>query len=301
MRIIRPSETVDDLRTLYRQGFKPGCSTGWQSLDAHWTVGDSQLTIVTGIPSHGKSSWLDSLLVNLISTPLNGKPWKFLVCSPEQEPLALHEAEIIERIVGKRFRQGIGRMRWDEAEEVALGILNERFAFVHMEKDDDFSDLLSTVYATCIDDQRWQWGIVLDPWNRLEHRRPSNLREDEYISEALSAAVTVKNDTKAHLFIVAHPSKLQRDRQTGERPVPTPYDISGAAHWFNKPDSCITIWRDPTAEDAISRRTRVFVQKVRWRHIGKAGAFVELDYDAATGRYSEQPGSPVPQVGAIEA
>jgi twinkle protein len=287
MKIVKPRETLEQLRTLYRQGFKPGCETGWPTLTKQWTVAAAQLTVVTGIPSHGKSSWMDSLMVNLTRTPLDKRPWKFLVCSPEQEPLAQHEAELIERIVGKRFRQGEGRMKWEEAEEVATTTLQDRFTFLELEQNDTFGDLLGEVRSLAASDPTTQWGILLDPWNRLEHRRPSGMNETDYVSEALSAATRVKNETKAHIFIVAHPTKMQRDRNSGERPVPTPYDISGAAHWYNKTDNCICVWRDPTADDAIAKRTRIYVQKVRWRHVGKAGDFAELEYDVATGRYSD--------------
>lgn len=285
MKIIQPSQTLKDLHRLYRNGFRPGGSTGWKSLDAMWTVGEAQLTVITGIPSHGKSSWLDALMVNQLDRPLYGKRWQWIVCSPEQEPLEQHEAELIERIVGKRFRKGEGRMTWEEAQEVAVTKLNDHFRFLKLDDSDTFVDLLECVHSLCSKDPDAQWGVVLDPWNRLEHRRPTHMNESEYISEALSAAVRVKSETRCHLFIVAHPAKLQRDKSTGERPVPSPYDISGAAHWFNKPDNCLTVWRDPTADDPIARRTRVYVQKVRWRHIGKAGDFIELDFDPATGRF----------------
>lgn len=290
MKIVRPGQTLEELRKLYVEGFKPGSMTEWPSMNRQWSVASSQLTVITGIPSHGKSSWLDSLMVGLTKTALDGRPWKFLVCSPEQDPLVLHEAELIERIVGRRFRVGENRMSWNEAEKAAKGVLHDRFLFLELEEQDTFADLLSEVRNLAAADQSVQWGIVLDPWNRLEHRRPSHMTESEYVSEALSAAVRVKAQTKAHIFIVAHPTKMQRDRMTGDRPVPTPYDISGAAHWYNKPDNCLCVWRDVTAEEVIARRTRVYIQKVRWRHVGKAGDYVELDFDPATGRYDDPTG-----------
>jgi twinkle protein len=132
-------------------------------------------------------------------------------------------------------------------------------------------------------------GIVLDPWNQLEHYRPPNLSETEYVSMALSASIRITRETGAHLWIVAHPAKMPKDRGTGERPIPTPYDISGSAHWYNKADNCITIHRDVMAEPGSTAygMVDVHVQKVRFRHIGRPG-IVSLWYDGGAGRYLEQ-------------
>jgi twinkle protein len=66
--------------------------------------------------------------------------------------------------------------------------------------------------------------------------------------------------------------------------VPTPYDVAGAAHWRNKADNSITVWRD--INDSSSRVTQVHVQKVRFKEIGKVGV-AELAYNHVTGDYSQ--------------
>src|SRR5690606_41025002 len=46
-----------------------------------------------------------------------------------------------------------------------------------------------------------------------------------------------------HTWVVAHPKILQKKPDAAEYPVPTPYDVSGSAHWRNKADNCITVYR----------------------------------------------------------
>jgi hypothetical protein len=78
--------------------------------------------------------------------------------------------------------------------------------------------------------------------------------------------------------------KKERDQQGNMvYPVPTPYDISGSAHWRNKADNAITVYRDVTAEYGL---VQVHVQKVRFKHCGRVGV-AELRYDRLTGRYSD--------------
>ncbi len=84
------------------------------------------------------------------------------------------------------------------------------------------------------------------------------------------------------MWVVAHPQKLYR-REDGSYPVPTPYDISGSAHWRNKPDNCLTIWRDENEPDLP---VKLYVQKVRFREVGSVG-MVELRWNRLNGRYEE--------------
>jgi twinkle protein len=288
MRTLPFGTDLNALLDLYRKGLPRGSSTGWSAVDRHYTVGPSQWTVITGIPNHGKSEWLDALLVNLLDRPLDGKPWKFLICSPENWPLQVHESKLLEKVIGKRFGDGpSNRMTEAELRGAAENVMRNRFTFAELDEGETFPDLLIGIREFAAASKRHQVGIVLDPWNQLEHCRPAGLSETEYISEALSAAIRITRATGAHLFIVAHPAKLFRDKE-GNRPVPTPYDISGSAHWFNKADNCITVWRNVHAEpgDADYGVVHIHVQKVRFKHIGYPG-LAYLRYELATGRYSD--------------
>src|SRR3972149_2628943 len=282
---LRPAgQDLAALLDLYRSGLPGGSPTGWGSLDAHYTIAASQLSVVTGIPGHGKSSWLDALLIQLLDRPLGGKPWQFLICSPENWPVQTHEARLLARLTGRRFGAGLNRMTEDQMIS-GVAKLGQRFTFAELSESEIFPDLLQGAREFAAKHKSSQVGIVLDPWNQLEHCRPSNLTETEYVSYALSAAIRLTRATGAHLWIVAHPAKLMRDKTTGERPVPTPYDIAGSAHFYNKPDNCLCIWRK-TGNETWSDEVDVHVQKVRFQHIGKIGK-VTLHYDIATGRYRD--------------
>ncbi len=64
-------------------------------------------------------------------------------------------------------------------------------------------------------------------------------------------------------------------------PVPTPYDIAGSAHWRNKSDCAITVWRDLSSHvDEVE----VHVQKIRFREVGRIG-MCRLKYDRVSGRF----------------
>jgi twinkle protein len=65
-------------------------------------------------------------------------------------------------------------------------------------------------------------------------------------------------------------------------PVPKPDMISDSQNWWNKADCCITVFRDFTKPD--SPEVEIYVQKVRFKHVGKIGV-AQLQYNKVTGRY----------------
>lgn len=266
---------------LWKQGGLPrGDSTGWPSVDAFYTVGMKQWTLITGTPNSGKSEWLDALMVNLAKQG----GWKFAIFSPENQPLELHHAKILEKYIGKPFNPGpTPRMDIEEVEE-GEAWMADKFAFYKPNKPD-----LQSILAEMLDagevslGQTWKTGIVIDPWNWLEHLRPAHWTETEYVSALLTNVVECVRAWNMHLFIVAHPAK-QTPRKDGTYAVPTPRDIAGSAHFWNKADNCITVYRNQTEQ---TQEVEVHVQKVRWKHIGRIGT-AKLNYDRITGRYAEQ-------------
>jgi twinkle protein len=127
-------------------------------------------------------------------------------------------------------------------------------------------------------------GLVIDPYNEIEHRRPGNMTETEYVSQILGRVRRFGQNHGVHIWFVAHPRIMRREgRGDGPLPLPTLYDIGGSANWVNKADLGVVVHRDPNADPY---RTEIHVRKVRFKSVGKIGA-VALRWDRGTGRYSE--------------
>ena len=276
--IIPHHQIREKVIALWKSGGLPkGDTTGWPSLDSLYTVGMSQWTLVTGTPNSGKSEFVDALMVNLAR---RGN-WKFWIYSPENQPLELHHAKIIEKYIGKPFNPGPNQRVDEDDLDAAEAWMDGKFIFCKPDRPDilsilDESGELATRYS------QGKMGIVIDPWNFLEHHRPPHLSETEYVSQTLSHVIDRVRAYKIHLWLIAHPAKMQKDRD-GKYPVPTPRDVSGSAHFWNKADNCLTVHRDQ-AEG--SQEVDIHIQKVRWKHIGRIGV-TTLRYDRLTGRYNE--------------
>lgn len=256
-------------------------STGFESLDKYYKLQRGSLNILTGVPSHGKSEFLDQIIAN---TMLDYK-WRWAIFSPENYPIPIHFQKLAEKITKRPLFNPSETSAWnippisdDEARE-AIRLLSKYIKILTVtEKTSDLDSILNRV-AVCVARDKIS-AFVLDPWNEIEHSRPNNLNETEYISQALSR---IRNFARLHnvmAWVVAHPTKLIKDKQTGKYPIPTAYDISGSANWRNKADNVLCVHRDIAANDG---RIEIHVQKVKSKNVGTTGNVVPLFWTKANG------------------
>jgi twinkle protein len=240
-------------------------------------VAPGQITVITGTPNSGKSEFLDAMLMNLAEQG----DWEFCIYSPENAPTSTHLVKLAEKRSRLPFNRGLNPRMTLPQYRAACGFIAERFFWI----DPEYKTPEEIIAGALRYKQRSKHlGIVLDPWNTLDHQR-NGMSETDYVSLVLTRLIQIARHSRAHLFVVAHPAKIYRGKD-GTRPIPTPYDISGGAHWYNKPDNIITVHRDQ-AEG--SQDVEIHVQKVRYKHIGHNGVAV-LKWDKVNGRYFQYDG-----------
>lgn len=274
-------ELLGDILHLYEHGLERGKRTGWTALDRFYTVRPGELTIVTGIPSSGKSNFIDCLMVNLAQL----HDWRFAVFSPENLPLEQHMAAVSEKYAGRPFHQGLTeRMSLEDLHD-ALGWVREHFTWIMPSSEDDWTveKILETAGKLCL--RYGIRGLVIDPWNELEAFRPPQMTETEFVSCALKRIRVFGRQRGIHIWVVVHPSKLYRTTD-GKYPVPTLYDCAGSAHWRNKADNGIVLWRDLGGNDTAE--VQVHIQKIRFRQVGKRGV-AKLYYQPTCATYRDWP------------
>lgn len=270
--IYQANSLIDGVRRLHKEGIKGGVSTGWLALDQYYTVRQGEVTLVTGIPNHGKSNFLDCVTINI--TKKEG--WRFGVFSPEHMPLERHAAGYLEKLTSKAFNT-----LPDSDIEVGMASLNDHYFWILPELGDDWTldGILEKakvlVYRFGIN------GLIIDPWNYIEHRRPKSLSESEYIGSALTKIKQFAVLYNIHIWIVAHPTKMLKDQKSGDYPVPTPYDVSGSANWRNKVDNSLTVYRV-----GLTDVVQIHAQKIKYKEVGKLG-MCKLRYQPDSSTYYE--------------
>lgn len=280
LQIISISDLAEEITTLHQQGLPRGYSTGWLGMDEFYTVAPGFWTVITGIPSHGKSTWMDCLMLNLIR-----QGWKFIVYSPENQPHALHAAHLIEKYTERPFRHGYHNalMPADIAE--AVSALDDSIRLLAFDGGAAFPSMNTIMFTSHEILEDWTdgpVGIVVDPWNELDHTPVAGLNETQMINHELMLWRQWIRDhgTQVHGFIIAHPQKPQRGKNGTLNPVGL-YDINGSAAWYNKADVGIIVRR--TEDEFV---TEIDIEKCRFRHIGKKGSSF-LTFNPGTCTYRE--------------
>lgn len=263
-----------ELVSYFDTGMAAGVSTGWENVDKLYTVVPGQLTVITGIPNSGKSEWVDALTLNLAM--IHG--WRFAAFSPENGKEA-HATKLIEkRVEMSADPRSKNRM---SLETFASGMswVQKHYTFI---ESTDVMPTLDWILERAAD-AALRYGIkglVIDPWNRIEKKMDTFRSETDYVAAAIPRILRFLVNHGVHGWLVVHPSKQEKDRKSGEIPVPSLYDMAGSAHFVNMCDNGVVIHRSPSIDDT----TEVHIKKVRFKHVGKRG-LTKLSYSLNTGRY----------------
>ena len=268
--IFTAEDVKDELLVLFENGLQQGAVLHMGELDGLLSVEVGRLMVVTGIPGDGKSEFLDEMAIRL----WRYYDWRCAWFSPENFPVTLHHPKLIEKLIGKRFiKTMMSRMELDAAVEY----LSRNFFDILPEEDYQVDTILEK--AETLVRRKGIRVFILDPYNCLEHQIPTGQSETQYISEFLEKLRSFAKRKQALVILAAHPTKMKRDPLTKQFPVPTMYDISGSAAFFNKADFGIAIERDRNKEV-----TRIHVQKVKFRHLGQPG-IASFMYNYHNGRF----------------
>ena len=279
--IFTADDVKEELLGLFEKGLQKGATLGMGDLDDLLSLEVGRLMIVTGIPGDGKSEFLDEVAVRFSLK----YDWRCAWFSPENFPVTLHHPKLIEKLIGKRFMKGL--MKPMEFES-AVGYLSRNFFDILPEEGYRVDTILEK--AETLVRRKGIRVFILDPYNCLEHQIPSGQSETQYISEFLEKLRSFARRRQVLVILAAHPTKMKRDPLTKQFPVPTMYDISGSAAFFNKADFGIAIERD-----RARGVTRVHVQKVKFRHLGQPGV-ASFQYNTCCGRFVPMQESKSPDI-----
>jgi twinkle protein len=267
--VFNANDIKENIYDFYKNGMPKGCGIGIAEFDKFLRFHESYITTITGIPGHGKSEFLDFLLCRLNIS----HGWKSALYSPENHPLELHFSKFAEKIIGKPF-EGINRISNFELEAL-IKYHSENFYFINPENDFTLKSILDSVKQLVR--KKGVNSFVIDAWNKLDHQYTGS--ETQYISKALDELVKFCERNKVHCFLVAHPTKITKNKDSGSYEVPNLYSISGSANFYNKTANGITVYRNYD-----TGMSEIHIQKVKFKHWGETGC-VHFSWDKTNGRY----------------
>lgn len=247
---------------------------GIPALANHLRIRRGDFSVVTGIPSHGKSTFVNQLAFNL------AKKHNLNICfaSFEQPPQTEHL-----RALRTLYADRPAYLLPLEEKKLADEFINQHFSFIvpNDDSDEEFDiEWLKDRMVMAVTRYKADM-IVIDPWNEIEHiydQQKTSLTQ--YVGKAIRGLKQFARRYNVHVMVVAHPAKMRKDKD-GTYPVPTPYDISDSSHWYNKPEQCIVVHRIEGNTSLIK------IAKSRYHYALGTPAEIELVFNDYNEKFSK--------------
>lgn len=260
----------EDIENLYENGISKEATTGFSDFDRHASFNGGWLTLITGIPGHGKSSFMDQLVVLLAE-----KGWKFGYYSPEHD-LTMQFQRLARILMGKQFFGGSNQMSKEDL-NFAIEYLSDKIYNVRPKNEDQTIENILEISKSLIARKGINF-LIIDPWNAIDHNHES---EQKFAKDALTKLNIFKIQYGVHVCVIAHPRKM-RKREDGQYEIPNAYDVADSAHFYNKTDQILSVYRS-----GLDDTTTVQIQKCKFEGIlGKKG-YVKFVHQDQSGRFIE--------------
>jgi twinkle protein len=259
----------NDLLDFVHNGFKPGYQVGLPNFDKIFSTYTSQFITVTGIPSSGKSDFVDQMCVGYN----RNYGWKTAFASPENKPNYLHAHKLIRKTwEGMPTKDDVGTNKWKQVTDH----VNDNYFFIDMDRytlDDVLKkggELVKRKGIKC---------LVIDPYNKVRDTNCKTEDVNRYTMEYLTKIEVFAKKYDVLVFIVAHPTKMYKDKD-GQIEEPTMYNIKGGGEWYDASYHGILVHRDYDAKTVKAK-----VLKVKFQNLGENGAEAHFTWEPKSGSY----------------
>ena len=257
----------DEITDFVRNGFKRGYQIGLPNFDDIFSTYTGQFITVTGIPSSGKSDFVDQMVVGY-----NQKyQWKTAFASPENAPTYLHAHKLMRKVWQDMPKKNdIGTDKWNQVADH----VNDNFYFIDMERYTLESvlrkgaELVKRKGIKC---------LVIDPFNKVRDVDCKTEDVNRYTMEYLTKIETFAKKYDVLVFVVAHPTKMYKD-SNGKIEEPTMYNIKGGGEWYDASYHGILVHRDYE-----NKTVKAKVLKVKFQNLGENGAEAHFTWEPRSG------------------
>jgi len=257
----------DEITDFVRNGFKRGYQIGLPNFDNIFSTYTGQFITVTGIPSSGKSDFVDQMVVGYNQN----YAWKTAFASPENAPTYLHAHKLMRKVWQDMPRKhDIGTNKWNQVAEH----VNDNFFFIDMERYTLESvlrkgaELVKRKGIKC---------LVIDPFNKVRDVDCKTEDVNRYTMEYLTKIETFAKKYDVLVFIVAHPTKMYKD-SNGKIEEPTMYNIKGGGEWYDASYHGILVHRDYE-----NKTVKAKILKVKFQNLGENGAEAYFTWEPKSG------------------
>ena len=225
LKIKKPSEYLDEVEKHFSEDLLGGLSLPFLNTDKDFKVRMGEISVVTGYSGHGKSAWLNQVMLGLM------KQEKTMIASFEMLP-----------------RATLGRM----CQQTGEALPNSDYIKDFLSQLDDNLYLYDPLGSTSADkvleviyycaEKLGVKLMVLDSLMKCGINE-DDLNGQKYFADKLAVAA---RDLDIHLFLVAHSKKTASDFEHARK-----FDVAGSANLTNMADNVFSVHRNKAKEEAL--------------------------------------------------
>ena len=267
--VVTLKDINDELQEFIYEGFKPGYQVGLNNFDSIFSTYTGQFITVTGVPSSGKSDFVDRMVVGYQLK----YGWKTAFASPENKPTFLHTHKLIRKIGGwMPTKEDIGTDKWNKVTE----LVDNNFYFIENERYD-----LDSVLAKGAElvKRKGIKCLVIDPYNKVKMNGASAMSIPDATMEYLTRIEAFAKKHDVLVIVVAHPTKMYK-KEDGTMDEPTMYSIKGGGEWYDASYHGLLVHRNYT-----NKTVKVKVLKVKFQNLGENQAEAYFKWNKESGDY----------------
>ena len=257
----------DEVTDFVRNGFKKGYQIGLSNFDDIFSTYTGQFITVTGIPSSGKSDFVDQMVVGYN----RNYNWRTAFASPENAPTYLHAHKLMRKTwEGMPTSDDIHTDKWN----TIANHVNDNYFFIDMERYTLESvlrkgaELVKRKGIKC---------LVIDPFNKIRDVDCKTEDVNRYTMEYLTKIEMFAKKYDVLVFIVAHPTKMYKGSD-GKIEEPTMYNIKGGGEWYDASYHGLLVHRGYDAKTVKAK-----VLKVKFQNLGENGAEAHFKWEHKSG------------------
>jgi len=256
----------DEVTDFVRNGFKPGFQVGLQNFDDIFSTYTGQFITVTGIPSSGKSDFVDQMVVGYNAN----YGWKTAFASPENQPTYLHAHKLMRKTwQDMPTKADIGGDRWNKIADHCNG------NYFHIDMEKYTLDSVLRKGAELVK-RKGIKCLVIDPFNKVRDVGGSD-DVNRYTMEYLQKIEIFAKKYDVLVFIVAHPTKMYKNKD-GQIEEPTMYSIKGGGEWYDASYHGILVHRNYDDNTVKAK-----VLKVKFQNLGTNQAEAHFKWEPKSG------------------
>ena len=272
LKVKTPKDYVDDVKSYFNDDLTSGLALPFSTTHSDFRIREGEVTLVTGYSGHGKSAWLNYVMLHLLQQQ------KSMIASFEMLP---------KQTLGRMCKQTGEAVPNDEYIDDFLNKVQKRLYMYDTEGEATTAKKVQEVVYYCAEKLGVKL-VVIDSLMKCGIPSEDYAGQKRFVDDLCVSA----RDLGIHIFLVAHSRKTASEDDGSSK-----FDVSGSSDITNLVDNVVSIHRNKkrereTAEGGIDEKIMnqapCSMYLLKQRHGQGTEAKWGLGYVPATLEYTER-------------